>query len=90
MNTAGCLPAGPWSAPSPCCRSSWTVIEVGRGWIRGEVPMREAHREAFTAKATARGMPDPVKFAALASGQAVAVAHVAAHDLGATACAGTP
>ncbi|WP_411734765.1 putative immunity protein [Paeniglutamicibacter sp.] len=63
------------------------AIEVGRGWIRGEVPMREAHREAFTANAAARGMPDPVKFAALAAGQAVAVAHVAAHDLGAAAYA---
>lgn len=63
------------------------AIAVGRGWIRGEVPMREAHREAFTANAAARGMPDPVKFAALAAGQAVAVAHVAAHDLGAAAYA---
>ena len=63
------------------------AIEVGRGWIRGEVPMREAHREAFTANAAGRGMPDPVKFAALAAGQAVAVAHVAAHDLGAAAYA---
>lgn len=63
------------------------AIEVGRAWIRGEVPMREAHREAFTANAAGRGMPDPVKFAALAAGQAVAVAHVAAHDLGASAYA---
>jgi hypothetical protein len=61
------------------------AIEVGRAWIRGEVPMREAHREAFVANAAGRGLPDPVKFAALAAGQAVAVAHVAAHDLGAAA-----
>jgi hypothetical protein len=63
------------------------AIEVGRAWIRGEVPMREAHQEAFIANAAARGMPDPAKFAALAAGQAVAVAHVAAHDLGAAAYA---
>ncbi len=63
------------------------AIEVGRGWIRGEVPMREAHKTAFVANAAARGLPDPAKYAALAAGQAVAVAHVAAHDLGAAAYA---
>jgi hypothetical protein len=63
------------------------AIEVGRAWIRGEVPMREAHKTAFVANAAARGLPDPAKFAALAAGQAVAVAHVAAHDLGAAAYA---
>jgi hypothetical protein len=46
-----------------------------------------AHQAAFVANAAARGMPDPVKFAALSAGQAVAVAHVAAHDLGAAAYA---
>ena len=49
--------------------------------------MKVAHSEAFQANAAARGMPDPVKFAALSAGQAVAVAHVAAHDLGAAAYA---
>jgi hypothetical protein len=39
------------------------------------------------ANAAARGLPDPAKFAALAAGQAVAVAHVAAHELGAAAYA---
>jgi hypothetical protein len=63
------------------------AIEVGRAWIRGEVPMKVAHRTAFLANAAGRGMPDAVKFAALAAGQAVAVAHVAAHDLGAAAYA---
>ena len=42
---------------------------------------------AFVANAAARGRPDPAKFAALAAGQAVAVAHVAAHELGAAAYA---
>lgn len=63
------------------------AIEIGRAWIRGEVPMRVAHRTAFVANAAGRGMADPVKFAALSAGQAVAVAHVAAHDLGAAAYA---
>ena len=63
------------------------ALDVARAWIRGEVPMREAHRTAFVANAAARGLPDPAKFAALAAGQAVAVAHVAAHDLGAAAYA---
>lgn len=63
------------------------AIALGRAWIRGGVPMRAAHQEAFVANAAGRGQPDPVKFAALAAGQAVAVAHVAAHDLGAAAYA---
>ena len=63
------------------------ALDVARGWIRGEVTMREAHRTAFVANAAARGLPDPARYAALAAGQAVAVAHVAAHDLGAAAYA---
>ena len=49
--------------------------------------MKVAHAAAFAWKAAARGLPDPAKFAALSAGQAVAVAHVAAHDLGAAAYA---
>ncbi|WP_228557741.1 putative immunity protein [Myxococcus sp. AB056] len=63
------------------------AIAVGRAWIRGEVRMRDAHQTAFVANAAARGLPDPARFAALAAGQAVAVAHVAAHYLGAAAYA---
>jgi len=63
------------------------ALDVARGWIRGEVPMREAHRTAFVANAAGKDLPDPARFAALAAGQAVAVAHVAAHDLGAAAYA---
>jgi len=63
------------------------AIDVGRAWIRGEVRMGDAHQAAFQANAAARGMPDPAKFAGLSAGQAVAVAHVAAHDLGAAAYA---
>jgi Imm-5 like putative immunity protein len=63
------------------------AIEAGRMWIRGEVRMSDSRRAAFAANAAARGLPDPAKFAALAAGQAAAVAHVAAHDLGAAAYA---
>ena len=63
------------------------VLEVARAWIRGEVPMKTAHQAAFTANSAGRDLPDPAKFAALSVGQAVAVAHVAAHDLGAAAYA---
>src|SRR5215203_3972639 len=53
------------------------AIEAGRAWVRGEVRMGDARRAAFTANAAARGLPDPARFAALAAGQAAAVAHVA-------------
>jgi hypothetical protein len=58
------------------------AIDVGRAWVRGEVRMGDARRAAFAANAAARGLRDPAKFAALAAGQAAAVGHVAAHDLG--------
>lgn len=63
------------------------AIDLGRGWIRGEVRMSEARQAAFRANAAGRGMPDPARFAALSAGQAAAVPHVAAHDLGAAAYA---
>jgi hypothetical protein len=63
------------------------AIDAGQAWIRGEVRMGDARRAAFQANAAARGMPDSAKFAALSAGQAAAVPHVAAHDLGAAAYA---
>jgi len=63
------------------------AIDIGRAWIKGAVRMRDAHKAAFASNAAARGLPDPAKFAALSAGQAVAVAHVAAHGLGAAAYA---
>ena len=63
------------------------AIELARAWSRGEITMRQAHSAAFEANAAARGLPDAAKNAALAAGQAVAVAHVAAHELGAAAYA---
>jgi hypothetical protein len=63
------------------------ALVVLRRWIRGEVPMTTAHNTGFIANAAGRGLSDPARFAALSAGQAVAVAHVAAHDLGAAAYA---
>lgn len=63
------------------------AIELTHAWIRGEITMRQAHNAAFVANAAAKGVPDAAKYAALAAGQSVAVAHVAAHELGAAAYA---
>lgn len=63
------------------------AIELTHAWTRGEITMKEAHNTAFIANAAAKGVPDAAKFAALSAGQAVAVAHVAAHELGAAAYA---
>jgi hypothetical protein len=63
------------------------AIRLARAWARGEITMRQAHKAAFASNAAARGLPDPARYAALSAGQAVAVAHVAAHELGAAAYA---
>lgn len=63
------------------------AIELTRAWVKGEITMKQAHKAAFASNAAAKGMPDAARFAALAAGQAVAVAHVAAHELGAAAYA---
>lgn len=76
-----------FEAESPDDPHPRDAIGVGRAWILGEVPMRVAHQTSFVANAAGRGLPDPARFAALAAGQAVAVAHVAAHALGAAAYA---
>lgn len=58
------------------------ALEQNRAWVRGELTMREALRAA-NARAAAREVAGGAKFAAYAAAQAVAVAHVAAHELGA-------
>lgn len=63
------------------------AIDAGRAWIRGELSMMASRQQAFQANAAAHGLPDPAKFAALSAGQAAAVPHVAAHELGAAAYA---
>ncbi|WP_128544430.1 putative immunity protein [Larkinella soli] len=72
---------------SPDDRRPRQAIELTRAWVRGEIPMKQAHQAAFTANSAAKGLPDAARFAALSAGQAVAVAHVAAHELGAAAYA---
>jgi hypothetical protein len=63
------------------------AIELTRAWVNGGATMKQAHKAAFASNAAAKGMPEAARFAALAVGQAVAVAHVAAHELGAAAYA---
>jgi hypothetical protein len=63
------------------------AIALIRKWVKGGVKMTEAHNFAFQTNAAGKSLPDHARFAALSAGQAVAVAHVAAHELGAAAYA---
>ena len=63
------------------------AIERGRAWARAEVGMMEARASAGHANAAARDLQGAPRFAAYAAGQAAAVGHVAAHELGAAAYA---
>jgi hypothetical protein len=63
------------------------AIEHIRAWTRGEVTMMASREAAFESNAAARDLAGAAKFAALSAGQAAAVGHVAAHDLGAAAYA---
>jgi hypothetical protein len=63
------------------------AIELARAWTRGEVKMSEAREAAGGANRAARDLKGASRFAAYAAGQAAAVAHVAAHELGAAAYA---
>lgn len=63
------------------------AIELARAWARGEVTMTESRTAAGHANAAARELPFPARYAAYAAGQAAAVAHVAAHELGSAAYA---
>ncbi|MDO8963630.1 MAG: hypothetical protein Q7W30_03965 [Coriobacteriia bacterium] len=62
------------------------TIESARAWARGEMTMSQA-RTAAGANAAARDLSGAARYAAYAAGQAVAVSHVAAHELGAAAYA---
>lgn len=62
------------------------TIESTRAWARGEMTMSQA-RAAAGANAAARDLTGAARYAAYAAGQAVAVSHVAAHELGAAAYA---
>ena len=63
------------------------ALDAARGWVRGERRMSDAREAAFASNAAAREVSGAAKLAALAVGQAAAVPHVAAHDLGAAAYA---
>lgn len=58
-----------------------------RAWVHGEVTMSQSRAAAGHAMAAARELRGAPRFAAYAAGQAAAVAHVAAHELGAAAYA---
>jgi hypothetical protein len=63
------------------------AIEQARAWVRGEVKMTEARAAGGRAMGAARDLRGAPRHAAYAAGQAGAVAHVAAHELGAAAYA---
>ncbi|MGI8458990.1 MAG: putative immunity protein [Propionibacteriaceae bacterium] len=63
------------------------AIEHARAWVRGEVTMMQARAAGGQAMGAARDLRGAARHAAYAAGQAGAVAHVAAHDLGAAAYA---
>lgn len=63
------------------------AIEHARAWVRGEVAMMQARAAGGHAMGAARDLRGAARHAAYAAGQAGAVAHVAAHELGAAAYA---
>ena len=63
------------------------AIELGRTWANGETSWWEARSAGGHANAAARDLNGPARHAAYAAGQAAAVGHVAAHELGAAAYA---
>ena len=63
------------------------AIEQTRAWARGEIKMSQSRDSAGHAQAAARELSGAARHAAFAAGQAAAVGHVAAHELGAAAYA---
>ncbi|HEX3722127.1 MAG TPA: hypothetical protein VHV31_05010 [Nitrolancea sp.] len=63
------------------------AIEQARAWVRGEITMTQSRTAAGHAMAAARDLRGAARHAAYAAGQAAAVPHVAAHELGAAAYA---
>ena len=61
------------------------AIEHARAWVRGEITMMQARAAGGHAMGAARNLCGAARNAAYAAGQAGAVAHVAAHELGAVA-----
>jgi hypothetical protein len=76
--------------PSPIRRAQTEISEEAgevRAWARGDVSWWEARTAAGHANAAARDLAGAARHAAYATGQAAAVGHVAAHELGAAAYA---
>src|ERR1700744_1045672 len=63
------------------------AIEQARAWVRGEVTRMQGRAAGGHAMGGVRDLRGAARHAAYAAGQAGAVAHVAAHDLGAAAYA---
>ena len=63
------------------------AIDHARAWARGEVTMTKSRAAGGHAMGAARDKRGAARHAAYAAGQAGAVPHVAAHDLGAAAYA---
>jgi hypothetical protein len=63
------------------------AIEAIRAWVRGEMSWWDSRVAGGHANAAARKLKGAARNAAYAAGQAGAVGHVAAHDLGAAAYA---
>jgi len=63
------------------------AIEHARAWVRSEVKMMQSRAAGGHAMGAARDKRGAARYAAYAAGQAGAVAHVAAHDLGTAAYA---
>jgi hypothetical protein len=63
------------------------AIEQAQAWARGEITMSQTRTAGGHAMGAARDLKGPARYAAYAAGQAAVVAHVAAHELGATAYA---
>jgi hypothetical protein len=63
------------------------AIGQARAWSRGEITMTEARSAAYAAHDAAKEVSGAAREAARAAGHAVAVAHMADHELGAAAYA---
>jgi hypothetical protein len=63
------------------------AVEHARSWSRGEITISQARSAAYAAHDAAREASGAAKEAARAAGHAVAVAHMADHELGAAAYA---
>jgi hypothetical protein len=63
------------------------AIASARAWTRGEITMSKSRAAGGHAMAAARDLSGAARCTAYSAGQAAAVAHVAAHELGAAAYA---